>query len=90
MGEVLKRAYSLNRLVGLKIVREGRHALGDETRRFCAKPKPWRAAPSAYRGADEAGEADGQPFIAMEYVPGGTLAEAFAESTLHPVARRGV
>jgi len=66
MGEVFKaRHIRLNRLVALKIVREGRHALGDERRRFLREAEPWRGCNHPHIVVlYEAGEADGQPFIA--------------------------
>lgn len=84
MGEVFKaRHIPLNRLVALKIIRRGRHASEEERNRFL------REAEAVARLHHphivllyEAGDVDGQPFLAMEYVPGKTLAEAFTENTL--------
>lgn len=86
MGEVYKaRHVRLNRLVALKIVRKGRHACGDERRRFLREAEAVARLHHPHIVVlYEAGEVEGQPFIAMEYVPGGTLAEAFVESTLPP------
>lgn len=84
MGEVFKaRHIRLNRLVALKIVRAGRHASEDERRRFLREAEAVARLHHPHIVVlYEAGETDGQPFIAMEYVAGGTLAEALAESTL--------
>ncbi len=86
MGEVFKaRHLRLNRLVALKIIRRGRQAFRDERHRFL------REAEAVARLHHphivllyEAGEVQGQPFLAMEYVAGKTLGEAFAENTLAP------
>ena len=86
MGQVFKaRHIRLNRLVALKIIREGRQASRDERHRFLREA----AAVARLHHPHivvlyEASEVDGQPFLAMEYVPGRTLAEAFAENTLPP------
>src|ERR1051325_8173395 len=84
MGEVFKaRHLRLNRLVALKMIRQGRHASQDERHRFL------REAEAVARLHHphivllyEAGEVDGKPFLAMEYVSGKTLGEVFAEDTL--------
>src|ERR1051325_4394570 len=84
MGEVYKaRHVQLNRVVALKIVRKGGHTCGDERRRFLREAEA--VARLHHRHIVvlyEASEVDGQSFIAMEYVAGGTLAEALAENTL--------
>jgi len=86
MGEVFKaRHVRLNRLVALKVIREGRYSSGDNRHRFLREA----AAVARLHHPHivvlyEAGEVDRQPFLAMEYVPGRTLAEAFAENTLPP------
>jgi eukaryotic-like serine/threonine-protein kinase len=86
MGEVYKaRHVRLNRWVALKIVREGRHAGEDERRRFLREAEAIARLHHPHIVVlYEAGEVEGQPFIAMEYVAGGTLGEAFAENTLPP------
>jgi eukaryotic-like serine/threonine-protein kinase len=86
MGAVFKaRHVRLNRLVALKLIRQGRHASVDERKRFL------REAEAVARLQHphivllyEVGEVEGQPFFAMEYVRGKTLAETFAENPLPP------
>jgi WD40 repeat protein/serine/threonine protein kinase len=86
MGEVFKaRHVRLNRWVALKVIREGHYSSGDNRHRFLREA----AAVARLHHPHivvlyEAGEVDRQPFLAMEYVPGRTLAEAFAENTLPP------
>jgi WD40 repeat protein/tRNA A-37 threonylcarbamoyl transferase component Bud32 len=86
MGEVFKaRHLRLNRLVALKMIRQGRYASDDERHRFLREAEAVaRLHHSHIIILYEAGEVAGQPFLAMEYVPGRTLAEAFAENTLVP------
>jgi WD40 repeat protein/serine/threonine protein kinase len=89
MGEVFKaRHVRLNRLVALKLIRQGRHASDDERHRFL------REAEAVARLHHphivllyEAGEVEGKPFLAMEYVSGKTLGEALAENMLLPLRR---
>jgi WD40 repeat protein/tRNA A-37 threonylcarbamoyl transferase component Bud32 len=86
MGEVYKaRHLRLNRIVALKIIRRGRHASEAERIRF---PREAEAVARLRHPhiivLYETGEVDGQPFFAMEYVAGKTLAEIFAESPLPP------
>lgn len=86
MGEVFKaRHVRLNRLVALKKIRPANRASEGERRRFLRE-----AAAVARLNQPhivtlyEAGEAEGQPYLAMEYVAGKTLAEVFGEKTLAP------
>jgi WD40 repeat protein/tRNA A-37 threonylcarbamoyl transferase component Bud32 len=86
MGAVFKaRNRRLNRVVALKRIHQGRHASEAERARFL------REAEAAARLQHphivtlyEAGEAEGQPFLAMEYLPGKTLAETIGENPLPP------
>ena len=86
MGAVFKaRHRRLNRVVALKRIRQGRHASEAERARFL------REAEAAARLQHphivtlyEAGEVEGQPYLAMEFVPGKTLAETIGENPLPP------
>jgi WD40 repeat protein/tRNA A-37 threonylcarbamoyl transferase component Bud32 len=84
MGQVFKaRHVPLNRLVALKMIR--RHASEDERHRFLREAEAVaRLHHPHIIVLYEAGEVAGQPFLAMEYMAGRTLAEAFAENTLPP------
>jgi WD40 repeat protein/tRNA A-37 threonylcarbamoyl transferase component Bud32 len=84
MGEVFKaRHVRLNRLVALKMIR--RLASDDERHRFLREAEAVaRLHHPHIIVLYEAGEIAGQPFLAMEYMAGRTLAEAFAENTLPP------
>jgi len=84
MGEVFKARHArLNRLVALKMIR--RHASDDERLRFLREAEAVaRLHHPHIIVLYEAGEVGGQPFLAMEYMAGRTLAEAFAENTLPP------
>jgi WD40 repeat protein/tRNA A-37 threonylcarbamoyl transferase component Bud32 len=87
MGEVFKaRHIRLNRLVALKMIRHGgRHASEAERARFLREAEAVaRLHHPHIIVLYEAAEVAGQPFLAMEYVAGGTLAEAFADNTLSP------
>ena len=86
MGEVFKaRHIRLNRLVALKMIRRGCHATEDERHRFLREAEAVARLHHAHIIVlYEAGEVDGQPFLAMEYVPGQTLAATLAENTLPP------
>jgi WD40 repeat protein/tRNA A-37 threonylcarbamoyl transferase component Bud32 len=86
MGTVFKaRQVRLNRLVALKRINHGRRASAQERLRFL------REAEAAARLQHphivtlyETGEVEGQPYLAMEYVPGKTLAETIAANPLPP------
>jgi len=82
MGQVFKaRHVRLNRLVALKMIR--RLASDDERHRFLREAEAVaRLHHPHIIVLYEAGELAGQPFLAMEYMAGRTLAEAFAENTL--------
>lgn len=77
MGVVFRaRQVSLNRLVAVKLMRDGRLASAEEVRRFRAE-----AANAAQLNhphivvVHEAGEDDGQPFLVMDLVEGRSLAD---------------
>lgn len=86
MGEVFKaRHIRLNRIVALKMIRRGRHASEGERHRFLREAEAIARLHHPHIVLlYEAGEVEGQPFLAMEYIAGKTLAEAFAETTLAP------
>jgi serine/threonine protein kinase len=84
MGIVYRaRHRALNREVALKLLLAGAFASPDFVRRFQREA----AAAASLRhphivGVYEVGEVDGQPFLAMEYVAGKTLAELVRERPL--------
>ncbi len=86
MGVVYKaRDKKLDRPVALKIVLGGGHASPTTLTRFLAEAKA--AAAVRHPGIAqvyELGEHDGLPFLAMEYCPGGTLANKLAGIPLPP------
>jgi eukaryotic-like serine/threonine-protein kinase len=78
MGVVyLARQVGLDRLVALKMIRSGELADPDDRTRFEgeARAVAQLSHPNVVQ-VYEVGEANGQPFLALEYVRGGTLAEA--------------
>jgi eukaryotic-like serine/threonine-protein kinase len=86
MGEVFKaRHVRLNRLVALKLIRHGTRATESERKRFLREAEAVaRLQHPHIVMLYETGEAEGQPYLAMEYVPGKTLAESIAEKPLPP------
>ena len=77
MGIVCKaRQVSLNRLVALKMILGGHRAGPKDLIRFLAEAEAVASIkhPNVVQ-VHEYGEADDRPFLAMEYLPGGTLAE---------------
>jgi serine/threonine-protein kinase len=85
MGVVyLARQTHANRLVALKMVRAGRGRPEDLVRfRIEAESLARLRHPNIVQVHD-VGIADGQPFFRMEYVEGGTLADALAEGPQPP------
>ncbi len=78
MGVVYKaRQIKLNRIVALKMILAGGHANASEIARFVAEAE----AVAAIRHAHviqvfDSGEADGHPYMAMEYLEGGSLSQS--------------
>ena len=77
MGVVFKaRHQKLNRITALKMVLGGRFSSEEELQRFHIEAES--AARLDHPGivpVYEIGEEDGQPFFAMKYIPGGSLAD---------------
>lgn len=84
MGTVyLARDLSLNRLVALKLISAGGAADPRERARFRAEAEAVAQLqhPNIVQ-VHEVGEADGRPYLALELVAGGTLAQALAGAPL--------
>ena len=85
-GPVYKaRQISQNRIVALKMILSGQHAGKKDVRRFYAEVKT--AAKLQHAGIVpiyEAGEHDGQHYLAMGFVDGPTLAEVIKNGPLPP------
>src|SRR5262245_12483875 len=82
MGAVFKaRHVRLNRLVALKLIHHGTHASESERKRFVREAEAVaRLQHPHIVTLYETGETDGQPYFAMEFVPGKTLAKTIAEN----------
>ena len=77
MGVVYKaRQIKLNRLVALKMILSGEHAGPEQVERFLAEARAVAklSHPNIVQ-VFEIGEHKGLPFLAMEFVPGGTLSQ---------------
>lgn len=79
------RQLSLNRVVAIKEIHSGADSSGSELLRFRreAEAVSQLAHPNILQVFD-AGERDGRPFLAMEFVAGGTLATRLRAGLLHP------
>ena len=86
MGVVYKaRHQRLNRIAALKMIISGRFSSEDELRRFHIEAES--AARLDHPGivpVYEIGEVEGQPFFAMKYIEGGSLAEQMDQLREHP------
>jgi serine/threonine protein kinase len=86
MGVVYQaRQCGLNRLVALKMMRSGAGASAEELARFRAEAEALARLhhPNIVQ-VHHIGEAGGHPYIALEFVPGGSLAEQLAGAPLPP------
>jgi serine/threonine protein kinase len=86
MGVVYRaRQVLLNREVALKLILSGRHASPTQLARFLAEVQAAAAVdhPHVVRVYDS-GEHAGTPFLAMEYVGGGTLSAKLASGPIPP------
>ena len=89
MGVVYKaRHRQLNRLVALKMIRDGKHARPEDLDRFRIEAEAVARLhhPNIVQIYD-IGEADGRPFVALELLEGGSLADRL-EGTPQPGRRR--
>ena len=86
MGVVFKARHTkLNRIAAIKMILGGRFSSADERRRFYTEAES--AAALDHPGivpVYEIGEQDGQPFFAMKFVDGTSLAERQAEFRADP------
>jgi WD40 repeat protein/tRNA A-37 threonylcarbamoyl transferase component Bud32 len=86
MGVVYRaRQTRLNRPVALKVILAGEHAGPEQRVRFLAEAEAAAAVdhPGVVR-VYECGAHAGQPYLALEYCPGGTLADRLAAGPLPP------
>jgi WD40 repeat protein len=85
------RHVRLSRIVALKMVRQGIHASAQELARFRAEAEAVaRVQHPNIVQIFEVGESDGCPFLALEYVEGGSLAERLRGVPLPPVEAAGL
>ena len=81
MGVVYKaRQAGLNRVVALKAILGGRRAGPKDLIRFLAEALASIRHPNVVQVHNH-GEADGRPFLAMEDLPGGSLADRLHDGT---------
>ena len=82
---------SLGREVALKIVLAGAHAAWSERSRFRVEAETAaRLKHPNIVAIYEVGEQDDLPYVALEFVEGGSLAEALARSPLRPIEAAGL
>jgi serine/threonine protein kinase len=86
MGIVYKaRQSGLNRIVALKMLKADNAPVGDDLARFRAEAEIIaRLQHPHIVQIHEIGELNGNPFIALEYVPGGSLAQLLDKGPLPP------
>ena len=86
MGVVYKaRHLSLNRLVALKVIRDGQHASSDERQRFVREAQHLALLRHPHIvQVFEVGEHGGLPYIALEYCEGGNLAARQSGQPVEP------
>jgi len=86
MGLVYKaRQVRLDRIVALKMIRDGGHARADTLARFRTEAEAIaRLQHPNIVQVFEVGEHDGQPFLAMEFCPGGGLDRKLGDTPLSP------
>ena len=92
MGVVYKaRHLALNRDVALKMVLGDVRADSKELARFLTEAEAAAAVDHPYVArVYEAGEADGRPYLALEYLPGGSLADRLKAGRLPPAEAAAV
>jgi serine/threonine-protein kinase len=92
MGVVYRAVQQkLNRIVALKRIVSGECAAPSERARFLAEAEnAARVAHPNVVHVFEIGEHEGQPFLAMEYVAGGTLVNRLAQGPLAPSEAAGL
>ena len=92
MGVVFKaRHRQLDRLVALKMLLEGPFSNPNHARRFLVEAKA--SARLQHPGIvqiHEVGEHEGRPFLAFEYIDGGTLAEHIRGRPIQPLAAAAI
>ena len=91
MGVVyLVRQVALDRVCALKMTHAGEHAGPERSSRFRTEVRALaRLSHPNFVQIHETGEMDGRPYFLMEYVDGGSLAQAERRAAPDPAGRRG-